>query len=337
MPGRSLREERKRQRATIASGGAAGSLGGAHSPESAPHRPLVDQDQAELAAEVSEAIQISASAFSPFYERNLFWGPAAAFLTLWLAGLGFALSDHAQLAHWLFGLACPFAAVASWCAICNKKRRIPQWGIATFAIIALAFYSDRLTTGAAPKKAEPPSIATDVSKPGSAEGNAESANPTVPAPPVVTDKPQPQKPADEPKTAPAAKPFTRISAEDARKIATDAQERAAEITTCAAAGSYAVAGCISVYGRYVIAVRDNLHNRGIDFDRLDAAIQELESKASLDAIGHSATALRYAADTVISISRNRPIPSRLRKNWIQSAVGPVIRSKNVESRVFVSV
>jgi Zn-dependent M28 family amino/carboxypeptidase len=30
-------------------------------------------------------------------------------------------------------------------------------------------------------------------------------------------------------------------------------------------------------------------------------------------------------------------PSRLRKNWIQSAVGPVIRSKNVESRVFVSV
>jgi 3-oxoacyl-[acyl-carrier protein] reductase len=30
-------------------------------------------------------------------------------------------------------------------------------------------------------------------------------------------------------------------------------------------------------------------------------------------------------------------PSRLRKNWIQSAVAPVIRPKNAESHVFVSV
>ncbi len=85
-----------------------------------------------------------------WHASNLFWGSATTCLTFVIAAVGFGMSGHAVLAHWLFAAAFPCGAMACWCAFRNvilrpSTRVLTLLGIATILCITdfLAIHSAR--------------------------------------------------------------------------------------------------------------------------------------------------------------------------------------------------
>jgi hypothetical protein len=86
-----------------------------------------------------------------------------------------------------------------------------------------------------------------------------------------------------------------IDATDADALASSAQRTAAQILNCLVvypSGST----CTAVHGTAPVAVRDELHNHGIDFVQLNDSIRQLETAPSIDVLRHTANVLRAVAD-----------------------------------------
>ena len=75
-----------------------------------------------------------------------------------------------------------------------------------------------------------------------------------------------------------------------QNIISESQRHAADILRCALKEDYE-GQCMVLYGTRVTEVRDELHNRGIEFTELNASVQKLESKPSVAELKHAALVL----------------------------------------------
>jgi hypothetical protein len=68
---------------------------------------------------------------APFYKENPFWGAIGGFLAFLIGGLGFEVSGYPFLGELLFGLALPWAVMATWLSVNGltedrKYRRVAK-------------------------------------------------------------------------------------------------------------------------------------------------------------------------------------------------------------------
>jgi hypothetical protein len=96
-----------------------------------------------------------------------------------------------------------------------------------------------------------------------------------------------------------------MSESEAEHIAFGAQYAARQVLSCVAT-NLPIEGkaCASIYGTSVVSVRDEIHNRGIEFAELNDAVRQLESAPSVDALRRSAAVLRAVADKIRAMARS---------------------------------
>ena len=93
-----------------------------------------------------------------------------------------------------------------------------------------------------------------------------------------------------------------LDAIDAQRIASTAQQYAAEIMNCLVSQSPDL-HCLSVDSTEVTEIRDDPQNHGIEFAELNASVKQLESSLSDDGLKHAALVLRAVAEKLIAMSQ----------------------------------
>lgn len=98
-----------------------------------------------------------------------------------------------------------------------------------------------------------------------------------------------------------------LSVSDANSIASTAQSTAADTFNCLVTYPSPEGGpCLGVYGARVTAIRDNLHNHGIELTVLNAEVAKLESQSSTAELRRSAEVLRALADALRTAVKSEP-------------------------------
>jgi hypothetical protein len=98
-----------------------------------------------------------------------------------------------------------------------------------------------------------------------------------------------------------------LSSADAEGLASEAQTTAASILNCLAEyPSPDGRVCFGAYGTNVAAVRDKLHNRGVELSALSEQVRQLEMTPSASGLRRSAEVLRAIADKIHSALQAPP-------------------------------
>lgn len=148
---------------------------------------------------------------------------------------------------------------------------------------------------------------------------------------VSSPSAEPLQPTSEKPTVFEAIPIGKngLSVSDANSVASTAQSTAADILNCLVTYPSSDGGpCLGVYGAKVTAIRDNLHNQGIELSLLNSEVAKLESQSSTAELRRSAGVLRDLADTIHTAIKSQPTTKDQDVSEPPVVVHPIFVGKN---------